>query len=164
MQIGLTSLFRRWNNVDRYYIVNLINHNSTLNPHWNTSRFQVESTKIVSTVFRRLPVVEPTFVKRRQNNVDGRLWRSRPEAKSIWYHVRFQRYNDVLCPLGAAEKLSTSREHVHSDNTLLEQRWCKSTVGLIQVVGSHVRNITAWAIPYYFLREFLELAFKISYF
>ena len=36
-----------------------------------TSKFQVESTNIVSTLFRRLVAnVEPTFAKRRQNKVD----------------------------------------------------------------------------------------------
>ena len=36
-----------------------------------TSKFQVESTNTVSTSFRRLDAnVEPTFAKRRQNNVD----------------------------------------------------------------------------------------------
>ena len=39
-----------------------------------TSKFQVESTNTVSTLFRHLDAhVEPTFAKRRQNNVDIKL-------------------------------------------------------------------------------------------
>ena len=62
-----------------YSVVNLINQNSTSNQRWRTLRFVVESTKIISTLYRRLVAnVGPTFVRCRRNNVDVTLLTFQP--------------------------------------------------------------------------------------